>query len=69
MLRHGEGWRGAAAAAATHALMGTDPTAGDRLRAALLDALKFGADLYDDEPPASQVAAVVAQIMRKIQQR
>ena len=64
LLRHGESRRRSAAAAATEALVGADPTCGQRLLTALLDGLRHPEDLYDHNRAAGKIASIVAVILR-----
>ena len=64
LLRHGEASRRAAAAAASSALVGADPSCGLRLLTALLDGLRHPENMYDIPRASGEIASSVALILR-----
>ena len=64
LLGHGEARRRAAAAAASEALVGADPTCGQRLVTALVDGLRHQEDLHDVDRAAGEITSVVGVILQ-----
>lgn len=63
LLRHGDGWRRAIAAAASQALISRDATCGARLLPALLDGLRHQEDIDEGHDAASTIGTVVAEVV------
>ncbi len=63
LLRHGEAWRRAAAAAATRAVLQVDSAAGVRLLSALLDGLRHHDDWRDHDEAGGEIASAVALVL------
>ena len=64
LLGHGQAIRRTAAAAAAHAIVTADPACGEQLLTALLDGLRHEEDIFDEVRPASEIASVVALIVK-----
>lgn len=64
LLRHGEAWRRAAAAAATRAVLHIDNAVGLRLLSALLDGLRHHEDWRDHNEAGGEIASTVARVLR-----
>lgn len=64
LLRHGEAWRRAAAAAATRAVFDVDNAAGLRLLSALLDGLRHHEDWRDHHEAGGEIASTIALLLR-----
>lgn len=64
LLRHGEAWRRAAAAAAARAVLNVDSATGLRLLSALLDGLRHHEDWREHDEAAGEIASAVALVLR-----
>jgi hypothetical protein len=64
LLRHGEAWRRAAAAAAARAVVDADRAAGLRLLSPLLDGLRHHEDWRDHDEAAGEIGSTVARVLR-----
>lgn len=63
LLRHGEAWRRATAAAAARAVLEVDTAAGLRLLPPLLDGLRYHEDWHDHDEAANEIASTVARLL------
>ena len=63
MLRHGDAWKRASAAAGLRAVLGTDSGAGPRLLPSLLDGLRHYQDRHDYSEATHEVESAVAAVI------